>query len=539
MKWSHTVATKSLEQLQQDYADITEKNRLAYDALYSSPSGTGFAPSNAIATLYESAVRKGDKAKIAKLKPQFDKLSAAYKKTQEAKNALKKELNAVKKQQETDKNKGSQLKSAKSIADKTLGELKVAEASIDAYGGEEKYIAAYQAAKLANDGLVKAGGQPVVLPEPKVTIPEVQGQGTKGGTGTDGETKPKLESVTGILAPLADPKNLADLKFLQENLKKNFGSLYKGAVDGLSSWAETQVAVTSILTKRGALPPSLQKMDFIAFITDPNSADIIGFKPGGVGGTGAGKVKVTSFESLSDPTTAAGIINGVVKSLLSRDATSEEVVELTKILNDAERKSPRKYDSATGKSVSGLDQVQFVTDLIKTGKYADKTLGKLKSIGKLATELAAKKTDVRTLNAQTLMQTAKDNGVPLSQDQLDSYTNDIQNGKDINIVKNLIRTTAGQGMPEYVKKLLADGTDLSSIYSPYKSLMYQTLEVNPDKIDLNDPTLRMAIGPDKEMSIYDFQNALRKDARWQYTNNAKESVSSSVQQVLKDFGFVG
>jgi hypothetical protein len=539
MEWSHTVATKSLEQLQQDYADITEKNRLAYDALNSSPAGTGFGNDDAVAVQYKNAVRSGNKAKIAKLKPQFDKLSAAYKKTQETKNALKKELATAKKQAETDKNKGSQLKSAKAVADKAIGDLKIAEASIDAYGGNDKYIAAYQAAQLANDALVTAGGKPTVLPEQKIVVPPLKGAGDTGTGGTDGETKPKLELLGDILTPLADPSKVAELKFLQENLKKNFGSFYKGAVDGLSSWAETQAAVTTILDKRNQLPVSLQKLDFTAFITDPNSGDILGAKPGGIGGTGAGGKSPTSFESLSDPTTAAGIINGVVKSLLSRDATSKEVVDLTKILNDAERKTPRKYDSKTGKSVSGLDQVQFVTDLIKTGKYADKTLGKLKTIGKLATELAAKKTDVRTLNGQSLMQTAKDNGITLGQDQLDAYTNQIQNGKDINIIKNQIRSTAGLGMPDHVKKLLADGTDLSTIYAPYKSLMYQILEVNPDKIDLNDPTLRMAIGPDKEMSIYDFQNTLRKDARWQYTNNAKESVSSSVQQVLKDFGFVG
>ena len=534
MEWSHTVATKSLEQLQQEYSRITEENRKAYDAL-NSREGQGINAS--IANQYKAAIKANDKKEIAKLKPDFDKLSAAYKKTQEAKNALKKELTAAKKQADTDKTKGSQLKSAKSVADKTLSELKVAEASIDAYGGNDKYIAAYQAARLANDELVKAGGNPIALPEPKITVPEIQAEGDKGGAGADGQAKPVLETSGEILIPLSDPKNLDKLKFLQENLKKNFGSLYKGAVDGLSSWAETQIAVESILAKRNSLPPSLQKLDFIAFITDANSADIIGAKPGGVGGDGA--ARVTSFEELSDPTTAASTINGVIKSLLNRDATSKEVVELTKILNDAERKTPRKYDSKTGKSVTGLNQIQFITDLIKSGKYADKTLGKLKSIGKLATELATKKTDVRTINGQTLMQTAKDNGINLSQDQIDVYTNQIQNGKDINIIKNQIRTTAGLGMPDHVKKLLADGTDLSTIYAPYKSLMYQTLEVNPDAIDINDPTLRMAIGPDKEMSIYDFQNALRKDARWQYTNNAKESVSSSVQKVLQDFGFMG
>jgi membrane protein required for beta-lactamase induction len=39
--------------------------------------------------------------------------------------------------------------------------------------------------------------------------------------------------------------------------------------------------------------------------------------------------------------------------------------------------------------------------------------------------------------------------------------------------------------------------------------------------------------------LYDFQRALRKDARWQYTNNAREDVFQSVGKVLQDFGFQG
>ena len=69
--------------------------------------------------------------------------------------------------------------------------------------------------------------------------------------------------------------------------------------------------------------------------------------------------------------------------------------------------------------------------------------------------------------------------------------------------------------------------------------MQQILEVPVDQIDLNDKTLQMAISGDKPMSLYDYQNALRKDPRWQYTNNAKTSVADSVQKVLQDFGFMG
>jgi hypothetical protein len=41
------------------------------------------------------------------------------------------------------------------------------------------------------------------------------------------------------------------------------------------------------------------------------------------------------------------------------------------------------------------------------------------------------------------------------------------------------------------------------------------------------------------MSIYDFQRTLRKDPRWQYTDNAREESSTAVLGVLRDFGFQG
>ncbi len=110
---------------------------------------------------------------------------------------------------------------------------------------------------------------------------------------------------------------------------------------------------------------------------------------------------------------------------------------------------------------------------------------------------------------------------------------------DINRLAQDARNIAAQGTPDYVKNLLQQGYDLEQIYAPYKNVMAQILELNPDEIDLNDGTLRGAIGQDKEMNIYDFKKALRKDSRWQYTENAREEVASSVLGVLRDFGFQG
>jgi hypothetical protein len=124
-------------------------------------------------------------------------------------------------------------------------------------------------------------------------------------------------------------------------------------------------------------------------------------------------------------------------------------------------------------------------------------------------------------------------------DNVQDWLSKILQGEDPNTFKNIIRQTAKLGLPDKVASLLDLGVDLKTIYDPYRRVMSSVLEVNPETIGLDDRTLRSAIGPDKEMSMYDFERVLRKDPRWQYTNNAREDVSNSALKVLRDFGFQG
>ena len=228
------------------------------------------------------------------------------------------------------------------------------------------------------------------------------------------------------------------------------------------------------------------------------------------------------------PTDAASTINQVFKSELGRDATTDEIKKLTIQLNKAEKANPTTttYKVVNGKNVTdttgGINQQQFILD----------------EINKLP-EAATKKTDKLNLAKQDILATVQANGLPVDQNQIDSWANQVQSGTDVNVIKNNIRSIGSLGMPDNVKKMISEGTDLGSIYAPYKALMAKTLELNPNDIQLNDPTLRMAIGPDKEMTTYDFNNALRKDSRWQYTDNAHQTVSDAAMKVLQDFGFKG
>lgn len=141
-----------------------------------------------------------------------------------------------------------------------------------------------------------------------------------------------------------------------------------------------------------------------------------------------------------------------------------------------------------------------------------------------------------------LKKTAIANGLDLDKafgSSIQGWLQKLAAGESVDTYKNIIRQSAKVGMPEKIASLLDNGVDLQTIYDPYRNLMASTLEINPETIKLDDPTLRTAITPQSEMSLYDFQKALRKDTRWQYTKQARDEVASAAQKVLQDFGFMG
>lgn len=145
-------------------------------------------------------------------------------------------------------------------------------------------------------------------------------------------------------------------------------------------------------------------------------------------------------------------------------------------------------------------------------------------------------------NYAKLQQVAAANGLDLEKtfgSSINDWLQSIDKGESIDTYKRLIRNTAKTGMPQNVASLLDNGVDLEAVYAPYKNLMASTLEINPETITLNDPVLRSAVTGDREVPLYEFQRQLRKDPRWQYTNQAKQEVSDVALKVLRDFGFQG
>jgi hypothetical protein len=222
---------------------------------------------------------------------------------------------------------------------------------------------------------------------------------------------------------------------------------------------------------------------------------------------------------------------------------------------------------AKAKEIAGVtltdEQAQSVAQKIYDGFLDDDPLainalitpfiGKTTSI--VGTGLGGKQTGFSgqaLQNYQTLQGIAKANGFSLKDilpnisavtaggDLETAVLRGLANGDiDINRVAQDARMLAAQGQPQYVRNLLGQGYDLENIYAPYRQTMASVLEIDPNQIDLNDNTLRMAITDKGDMNLYDFKKALRQDNRWQYTGTAKEEVSDAALKVLRDFGFQG
>jgi hypothetical protein len=322
--------------------------------------------------------------------------------------------------------------------------------------------------------------------------------------------------------------NVEKTKKLQQGLKD--AGVYKGPIDGVFR-AEILIP---------AATKAEEKLDMYASLGAGFTDRFEGYKrlasgATGMGGTGGvGELPITEYPTIFSPTDATKAINDVFKAELGRAATAAEMKIFKPLLLDAQKKNPARYETriVKGKKVvtqtTGLDVATFLTSELKKNPT-------------LKSEIELRLGGRKSLTLQDLANTAKANGLDLAVfgDDINNWVKRVDNGEDIDIFKNLIRKTAKIGLPDKVGALLDEGVNLDAVYAPYKNLMAKVLEVNADSIKLDDPTLRAAIGPDKEMPIYEFERALRRDPRWQYTDTARQEVSDVALGVLQDFGFMG
>lgn len=259
-------------------------------------------------------------------------------------------------------------------------------------------------------------------------------------------------------------------------------------------------------------------------------------------------VRTETSSQIPNDLALAQVINSIFKQYYGRDANQSELAIWLPQLKS-------QYTSPTGKTKTTVRSVYKNGELISTEYLtADGTDPKLWLDDKVKTNLASGKQQINKLAIPEgpsgkyfvdFKEFAARNGIMLSDQASTDYANKAVAGKlDADTIYNTIRESAASAFPQLADKIKS-GIDLKTLADPYIQSMSNILEVPYTAIDLFDPKIRGALSytlPDGKVatkSIYDFEKELRQDPRWQYTNNARESVSNAALKVLKDFGFQG
>ena len=177
--------------------------------------------------------------------------------------------------------------------------------------------------------------------------------------------------------------------------------------------------------------------------------------------------------------------------------------------------------------IKGIDDATILDEALSGGKFeAGKTGG----------------TQGDYYNA--LLRTATANGISTSLlpkvlgfETIDEVVKELQTGASLDDFSQKIRNYAKVAMPDWAKKLIDQGQDVTDIVNPYRATIADELEIPYNSVDVTDSTVQEALS--SNMNLADLRKKLRQDSRWQYTDKAKESVSNAALKVLRDFGFQG
>jgi hypothetical protein len=145
---------------------------------------------------------------------------------------------------------------------------------------------------------------------------------------------------------------------------------------------------------------------------------------------------------------------------------------------------------------------------------------------------------------RNILQWSRINGLTLTGDIISKYVSaGVEGRSSLEDIKNDLRRTYIAGAyPGWSDKINA-GQDIYDIAAPYRSLIANGLEESEDNITLDDPLMKkifQAVGPDGKPRIvpmYEAEQMMRLDPRWDLTNNAYDVYSRVGENLLRTFGF--
>jgi hypothetical protein len=138
---------------------------------------------------------------------------------------------------------------------------------------------------------------------------------------------------------------------------------------------------------------------------------------------------------------------------------------------------------------------------------------------------------------------AHDNGVALPNDFVKRKAKQVAEGKvsSDELRNQLVDRFVARAYPG-LKDDLKAGLSVRDVAAPYISSYAQLLEVPEEQVDLNDPLMKQALqgvndkGEPAYTPLWKFEQQVKQDKRWQYTDNAWNDVGAKAFEVMKMFG---
>ena len=141
---------------------------------------------------------------------------------------------------------------------------------------------------------------------------------------------------------------------------------------------------------------------------------------------------------------------------------------------------------------------------------------------------------------------AKNNGINLTEDFVGKNAKAIaEGGVSWDELAGTLRDKyVAPSYPGFADQIRA-GHDVKDLAAPYVATMAKVLEIPEDSIDLQDKTVARALqavddkGAPATVPMWQFEQELKKDSRWQYTQNAWDEVGQTAYKVMGMFGLGG
>ena len=318
----------------------------------------------------------------------------------------------------------------------------------------------------------------------------------------------------------------AQLKSVQEDLKKNFSKIYKGGVNGLKDWTLTQSALQSIAEARVALPKNLQGSSIREFLINPPVDIAAGLKGQG------GLPEPSGVQQIYNRSTTDGVVGDIFASLGLGEANKAQKDQLFKELQAEQKKSSSisksTYKMIGGRQVlvqeSGLDERNFLENKIKgLAVYKNSQAAKVEK------------------NKQSLATVALANGFSLEADfynELPDWLEAISNGESIDKFKTQIRTSARRLLPEAIRNQIDPDEDLTTTFSSYISNIAKARGIPASAVKLSD-VIPLAVTDKGFATSQQFEVNKIAQPWWDGSPEGIAKTTTVINDTLKDFGMLG